>query len=166
MRLAGARVLVTGASSGIGAATAVELGRRGARVLLAGRDTEALGEVAAQIDHAVWHAEDLATPDGVPRLAAWAESAGGIDVLVCNAGIGWAGKLVEMPDHCVSELVTVNVTATMRLTRALISPIIHNGHGQLVFVSSIAGCIGVADEAVYSGTKGALKRHVVTVVPA
>lgn len=157
MKLAGARVLITGASSGIGAATAVELGRRGARVLLAGRDAGALATLAADIDGSAWHAGDLAAPGATRRLAEWVTEAGGVDVLMCNAGIGWAGRFVEMTDEKIAELVAVNVTATLQLTRELLPNMVHNGRGHVVFVSSIAGCLGVAEEAAYSATKGALR---------
>ncbi|HWE88095.1 MAG TPA: SDR family NAD(P)-dependent oxidoreductase [Pseudonocardiaceae bacterium] len=156
MRLAGARVLVTGASSGIGAAAAVELAGRGAKPLLAGRNSTALASLAARID-GDWHAADLAEPGAARELAGWAASAGGVDVLVCNAGVGWAGPLVEMADDKIGELVAVNVAAPLRLTRELLPSMVHNGYGRLVFVSSIAGCLGVAEEAVYSATKGALR---------
>ena len=89
MQLNGAIALVTGASSGIGAATAEYLGHAGARLLLTGRDEQRLDMVAARTG-AVALLADLTEPDGPDRLVERALAAEGrIDVLVCNAGIGW-----------------------------------------------------------------------------
>jgi short-subunit dehydrogenase len=152
--LAGSTALVTGASSGIGAATAELLGRRGARVLLTGRDETALRRVAEATggDHL---AVDLGADGGPQRVADWA--AGAVDVLVCNAGVGWAGRLVDMPAAEVDRLVRVNVLATLRLAGELLPGMVERGRGHLVLVSSIAGCLGVAEEAVYAATKAALR---------
>src|SRR5690348_11935690 len=95
MRLSGARVLITGASSGIGAATAREMARAGARLVLAGRDRQRLDAVAAETGGRVI-AGDLAWD--VARLAS---RAGPVDVLVSNAGAGWAGPLARMPGKAV-----------------------------------------------------------------
>jgi short-subunit dehydrogenase len=153
VNLDGATVLVTGASSGIGAATAELLARRGAKALLVGRDTDALTALA-QRTGGRFLAADLARSDTVPAIVDWA---GEVDVLVCNAGVGFAGSLADMPEHSVDELVTVNLTAHLRLTRLLLPAMLTRGRGQLAFVSSIAGCLGVADEAVYSATKSGLR---------
>jgi len=76
--------------------------------------------------------------------------------LVCNAGIGWAGSLDRMTDDSIDELVTVNLTAHLTLTRLLLPGMVAR-KGHLVLVSSIAGCLGVADEAVYAATKAGLR---------
>ncbi|MBP2704023.1 SDR family NAD(P)-dependent oxidoreductase [Microbispora sp. RL4-1S] len=148
--LAGARVLITGASSGIGAATATAMAARGARLVLTGRDREALEAVAARTGGRVLLA-DLRTD--VDDLA---ERAGQIDVLVGNAGEGWCGPLAEMPAGAVERLVAVNLTAPIRLTRALLPGMTARGRGHLVYVASIAGAVGVREEAVYSATKAGL----------
>jgi short-subunit dehydrogenase len=128
VKLAGAVCLVTGASSGIGRATAQELSRRGARVVALGRAAEQLAGVGErQIVH------DLAgdVPDDL----------GEIDVLVNNAGIG------ETAD--VDRLVAVNLVAPIKLTRQLMPR-------RVVFVSSIAGVVAPRHEAVYAATKAGL----------
>ncbi|GAA4624430.1 SDR family NAD(P)-dependent oxidoreductase [Actinoallomurus vinaceus] len=150
MRLSGARVLVTGASSGIGAATAREMAEAGARLVLMGRDRRRLESVAAETGgRAV--VGDLATD-----AAGLASQAGPVDVLVSNAGAGWAGPLARMPGEAVERLTTVNLTAPILLTRLLLPGMVERGRGHVVFVASIAGAVGVREEAVYSATKAGL----------
>lgn len=143
MRLEGATALVTGASSGIGRATAAALTARGARVIALGRDPARLEGVGER--QVVW---DLAQPGAV------AEEIGPVDILVNNAGIGWAGPLAETPD--VERLVAVNLVAPILLTRALLPAMVERGRGHVVNVASIAGFVAPRDEAVYAATKGGL----------
>jgi short-subunit dehydrogenase len=143
------RALVTGASSGIGAATA----RRLTSPLLVGRDKAALADLAAETG-GTYLAADLADADAPARIADWA---GDVDLLVCNAGFGWAGPLDGMAPDAIAEMVTVNLTAHLTLARLLVPGMVARGHGHLVIVSSIAGCLGVADEAVYAATKAGLR---------
>jgi short-subunit dehydrogenase len=157
MRLDGAVALVTGASSGIGAAAAVALAAAGATLLLTGRDEVRLAGVAAQAGGTVL-AADLAADGGAARLAEKALGAapGGIDILVNNAGLGWAGPLGEVPAGKAAELAAVNLTAPIELTRLLVPGMIERGRGGVAFVSSIAGVTGVRGEAVYAATKAGL----------
>jgi NAD(P)-dependent dehydrogenase (short-subunit alcohol dehydrogenase family) len=80
----------------------------------------------------------------------------GIDILVNNAGVGWAGPLTEMSAARIAHMVAVNLTAPIELTRLLTPALGANGHGRVVFISSIAGTTGVSREAVYSATKAGL----------
>jgi short-subunit dehydrogenase len=153
MRLDGTRALVTGASSGIGAATATALAHRGARVLLTGRDRAALTALANRVDGLCRPAE-LTDAEQLAELADWAS---GVDVVVANAGVGWAGRVVDMPLAKVDELIAVNLTAPVRLARLLLPHLLARGRGHLVFVTSIAGSMGVAEEAVYSAAKAGLR---------
>jgi short-subunit dehydrogenase len=156
MRLRGTVALVTGASSGIGRASAVRLAAAGARVLAHGRDAARLTELAGKIG-AVPLVADLASPDAGDRLAEAALAAAGrVDIVVNNAGIGWAGPLAGMAAGDVDRLVMVNLTAPIALTRALLPQMGERRTGYLMFVSSIAGRLGVAGESVYSATKGGL----------
>ncbi|MEU6411634.1 SDR family NAD(P)-dependent oxidoreductase [Microbispora sp. NPDC046933] len=154
MRLAGARVLVTGASSGIGAATALELSARGARLVLSGRDQEALAGVAARTGGEVLPA-DLS--DGtVDRASDLAVRAGQVDILVACAGEGWSGPLARMSGGTAERMIAVNLTAHVQLTRLLLPGMLERGRGHLVYVASIAGVVGVREEAVYAATKAGL----------
>jgi short-subunit dehydrogenase len=156
MRLDGAVALVTGGSSGIGAATARALAAAGARPLIAGRDPARLRAVAAQTGGTALQA-DLADPGGPARLAESALAAAGrVDLLVSNAGVGWAGPIEQLPAAKAAELITVNLTAPIELTRLLAPGMIERGTGRIVFVSSIAGTTGVRGEAVYSAAKAGL----------
>lgn len=155
MNLRGAVVLVTGGSSGIGAAVAEQLAARGARLLLAGRDEAALRRVGGA--EAKVHRGDLAEPDAAGALADWAEhEAGRVDVLVANAGAGLARPLAETTRHEVEQLVAVNLTANIELTRRLLPGMMRRRTGHLAFVSSIAGHMGVAGESVYAATKAGI----------
>jgi short-subunit dehydrogenase len=156
VQLTGAVALVTGGSSGIGRATAYGLAAAGATVLVAGRNEPALRDVAAAVGgHAVLG--DLAVPGGPARVAADAvRVTGRVDILVSNAGVGWAGPLATMPPADIERLVAVNLTAPLLLTRALLPAMIARRCGHVVLVTSVAGAIGVAGEAVYAATKAGL----------
>jgi len=172
MRLTGTVALVTGGSSGIGAATARALAAEGARLLIAGRDQVRLQAIAGQTG-GIALAGDLAAPHGPADLAAAAQRAAaalppvsgagdgaavaaGVDILVNNAGLGWAGPIGDISAEKVTELVAVNLTAPMQLTRLLLPGMVERGLGRVVFVSSIAAATGVRGEAVYSATKAGL----------
>jgi short-subunit dehydrogenase len=99
---------------------------------------------------------DLRKP-GCPRrtINEAAGSLGGLDLLVSNAGIGWAGPFASMSESDIDSLLDVNLRAAAHLARAAI-PHLQPGVGRLVFVGSIAGLVGVPGEAWYSATKAAL----------
>ncbi|ORT55989.1 SDR family NAD(P)-dependent oxidoreductase [Streptomyces sp. CB03238] len=150
-------VLVTGASSGIGEAVADRFAADGrCRLLLGGRDEERLAAVARRTGGGALRA-DLAERAGVERLAAEAlEREGRVDVLVAAAGIGWAGPFPRMPADAVDRLIAVNLTSVVHLVRLLLPPMAERGVGHLVMIGSMAGRVGVANEAVYATTKGGL----------
>ncbi|MFI7608406.1 SDR family NAD(P)-dependent oxidoreductase [Micromonospora sp. NPDC049366] len=155
MRLTGAVVLVTGASSGIGAALVRRLSRAGCHVVAAGRDADRLGRLAAETG-ADPLLSDLSRPHAGRDLAERALARHTrVDVLINNAGVGWAGPFAGMADSLADHLVAVNLRAPIELTRALLPGMCHRG-GHLVFVGSIAGRLGVGGEAVYAATKAGL----------
>jgi short-subunit dehydrogenase len=155
MRLTDAVVLVTGASSGIGRAVVQRLTAAGSHVLAAGRDADRLTELATATGATTLIA-DLARPGAGRDLAERALARHGrVDVLVNNAGIGWAGPFASMADAIADDLLAVNLRAPIELTRTLLPGICHRG-GHLVFVASIAGRLGVAQEAVYAASKAGL----------
>jgi len=147
--------LVTGASSGIGAAAAASLHARGARVLVHGRDPQAVAAVAAHVGGTPL-AVDLTQPGAVDLLVSRAlDCAGRVDILVANAGHGFAGPFTAMPAAEIERLIAVNLTTPVALTRALLPAMIERG-GFLAYVTSIAGRLGVAGESVYAAAKGGL----------
>ncbi len=152
MDVAGRVALVTGASSGIGRATAIAFARAGATVKLTGRGAAALEDVSRATGGSFAPA-DLARQDAVGELAAWA---GPVDVLVNNAGFGLAGPFASSEPADLEELIRVNLTSAVLLARALLPGMLERGSGHIVNVSSIAGHVGVQGEAVYAATKGAL----------
>jgi short-subunit dehydrogenase len=156
MRINGAVALVTGASSGLGRATAELLAARGAKVLVHGRDQAALDTLAQRIG-GVPLVADFAVPGAAEELAREAVKLGGrVDLLVANAGGGWAGRFDAMGHDDIETLVTANLTAPIRLTRALLPAMVERRRGGLAYVTSIAGRTGVAGEAVYAATKAGL----------
>lgn len=156
MRLHGTFALVTGSSSGLGAAIARELARRGVRVVVHGRDLARAKTVAAEL-HSPYVLGDLGDADEVQRIATdAAEAYGRLDLVVHNAGSGWQGSFDTMPPERIAGLVSGNLTAPMLLSRAVLPAMLAQGRGHLCFVTSIAGRTGVAGEAVYAATKSGL----------
>jgi short-subunit dehydrogenase len=170
MRLSGAVALVTGGSSGIGAATARLLALAGARLLITGRDAARLDAVAQDTGGLALEA-DLAAPDGPATLAEAAlKVAGdlppgpgpepdhtGIDILINNAGVGWSGPVGDMAAGKISEILAVDLAAPIELTRLLLPRMKERGRGRVVFVSSIVGATAARGEAVYSAAKAGLQ---------
>ena len=155
---AGQRVLVTGASSGIGAALAVELGRGGAFVGLAARRGDRLAQVLEDVrdvgGDGCWWTLDLADLDSVAPFAerAWAEM-GPIDVLVNNAGAPRRRSMKRLTPGELDETMAVNFTGAARLTMALLPYMLERDSGAIVNVSSM----GTQSMAFRTGAYGAAK---------
>lgn len=149
-------VLVTGASAGIGRATALTLGRAGARLLVHGRDPRRTADVASLVGGTPLPA-DLAAPGAAEDLVRRAGLVHGrIDVIVLNAGIGLSAPLTDIAPAQVDELIQVDLAAPIRLTRAVLPGMVERGAGRLVLVTSVAGRTGVAGESVYAAAKAGL----------
>ena len=148
--------LVTGASSGIGAATARRFAAGGWHLLLSGRDRRRLEETASGTS-AVLLPADLAAPDGATmRAEAALRETGRIDLLVAGAGIGWAGPFLTMPHTDIDRVLFLDLNATLHLVREVLPAMVAAGSGRVVLVGSVAGAVGVREEAVYSAAKAGL----------
>lgn len=145
-------MLITGASSGIGAATAALLAERGMRQALHGRDRPRLRALAAEL-HCACYPADLREAEQVDRLGTQVLADGPVDAFIGNAGIGWSGRFQEMSQQRIQQLVAVNLTANLLLARAVLPAMISRGSGRIVFVGSIAGSMAVAGETAYAATK-------------
>ncbi|MBV9141944.1 MAG: SDR family NAD(P)-dependent oxidoreductase [Pseudonocardiales bacterium] len=150
--------LVTGGSSGIGAAIAQQLAAAGCQLVVLGRDAERLEALARRTGAATLVA-DLLSPEGLSQAA---DTAAGVDLLVNSAGCGWAGDLAAMAEPDIDALVALNLLAPLRLARAALPGMRERGRGHLVFVSSIA-TVGVGGEAVYAATKAGLRAFAASV---
>ncbi|WP_156721399.1 SDR family NAD(P)-dependent oxidoreductase [Streptomyces apocyni] len=151
-------VLITGGSSGVGAAVAARFAAEGAwDVLLSGRDRGRLGRVADACG-AVALPEDLRDRTSHQRLVSTALThVRHLDVLVASAGVGWAGPFDHMPADKIDEILAVDLAAVVHLTRLVLPHMLRRDRGHLAFIGSIAGSVGVRDEAVYAASKAALE---------
>jgi short-subunit dehydrogenase len=157
----GKLALVTGATSGIGRAVAIEFARRGGALLLSGRSAARLEEVAGLARRlaadATVHRCDLAREEEVLRLAERARAhAPRLDVLVHAAGVHRAGPVADVPGGDLDTLYAVNVRAPYVLTRELL-PALRLSRGQIVFVNSSAVFASEPGLAAYGLTKHALR---------
>jgi short-subunit dehydrogenase len=155
MELVGARIVVTGASRGIGAALARQLAHEGARVVLVARSREAIEKLAADMDGEAY-AANLADGGRIERLVHEIEATGPIDVLVNNAGVDLTGALHELPAEKIEELVAVNLVAPMLLCRAVLPGMWKRGRGHILNVSSLAGTNALPGVLPYSASKAGL----------
>ncbi|MEU9347343.1 SDR family NAD(P)-dependent oxidoreductase [Streptomyces sp. NPDC048278] len=160
--LTGRVALLTGATSGIGAATATLLAERGAHVLVAGRDADRGERVVAGVRErggkADFLAADLRDADSVRRLAREATALGGgrVDILVNNAGIYPFGPTAQTPADQVDSVYDLNVKAPFRLVGELAPAMAERGRGAIVNVSTVAAEYGIAGMALYGSSKAAV----------
>ena len=159
MRLKGAVVAITGASSGIGEATALAFARKGSRLALGARRIDRLNTVAQKC-------RDRGAPDVSTRrldvgrradarafVAAALRDHDQIDVLVNNAGLGWMGKVHEMPDDKVDELLATNLAGVIATTQAALPSMLERRAGVIINVASVLGFRAAPYSAVYSAAK-------------
>jgi short-subunit dehydrogenase len=154
VELRGARVLLTGASGGLGEAIARALGERGAQLVLTGRRASALEPLANELgaEHVICDLADRS------RLEHLIERAGDVDVLVANAGLPGRGTLPKLSPREIDEVLEVNLRAPIQLARALSAGMVARGRGHLVFVSSFAGKLPAAGESsIYTASKFGLR---------
>ncbi|MDQ1635982.1 MAG: hypothetical protein QOJ32_2791 [Frankiaceae bacterium] len=154
-------IIVTGATSGIGRATAERLLRHGAVVVGCARDEQRLTHVAAEVPGLEPQRCDVtSSKDRAALIDGVLARHGRIDALVNNAGVGWEGLVEEMETGDVEKLVNTNVTALIDLTRLVLPHMLERGDGHIVMTSSSAGWFSFPPLTVYSATKFAVEGFV------
>ena len=156
MELAGKRVLLSGATGGLGRAIAAALAERGAILMLSSRKRDALEELERSLpgeEHETVVA-DLADSGGAERLAA---EGGEVEVLVANAGLPGTGRLESFSQDELGRVLRVNLEAPIRMARELAPAMQERGQGHLVFVSSLSGKAVSPRSSLYNATKSGLR---------
>jgi len=153
VNVAGRRVLLTGASGGLGQAIARHLAAAGAHVVLSGRRGDVLVDLAGEIGGEVAPA-DLSDPAAVRELAS---THGDVDVLILNAGLPASGRLETYSEDQIERALLVNLHAPILLAHAITPQMVQRGSGHVVFMSSLAGKTATAGSSLYNATKYGLR---------
>jgi 3-oxoacyl-[acyl-carrier protein] reductase len=156
--LTGKTALVTGASGGIGGATARALHAQGATVAISGTRKDALEALALALGPRVHILPcDLSKPEEVEKLVPSAEAAmKQLDILVCNAGITRDNLLVQMRDQEWDEVIAVNLSATFRLARKAVAGMMRRRFGRVIGISSVVAATGNPGQANYAAAKAGM----------
>jgi len=153
MKVDGSRVLLTGATGGLGAALARAFHAKGAQLVLSGRRLDVLTPLATELGaHAV--AADLSQRADVLRLAA---EAGDVDILIANAALPATGHLLELDQSQIDTMLAVNLDAPIALVRALAPAMVSRERGHIVLVSSLSGKSAGPASSIYSASKFGLR---------
>jgi 3-oxoacyl-[acyl-carrier protein] reductase len=156
--LTGKTALVTGASGGIGGAIARALHGQGATVALSGTRTEPLEALAAELGGRAHvtpcNLSDAAAVEALPKQAA--EAMGGLDVLVNNAGVTRDNLFMRMSDEEWDQVIAVNLTATFRLSRAVLRGMMKKRWGRIIGITSIVGVTGNPGQGNYAAAKAGM----------
>ncbi|MEL6239124.1 MAG: SDR family NAD(P)-dependent oxidoreductase [Pseudomonadota bacterium] len=154
MDYTGKTAWITGASSGIGAALARDFASRGGHVILSGRDEARLANVAADCGEALILPFDVrdeaALADATATALGWK---GQIDLAVANAGVSQRSRALKTGMAVYREIIEIDLIAQIAFSQGLIGPMAQRGSGALVFISSIAGKVGVPMRTAYSAAK-------------
>ncbi len=156
--MSGRTVIITGASSGIGAATARAFARAGDRVVLVARRADRLAALAAELPESIAVPSDVTCPEAAARIvAATLERYGAIDVLVNNAGLGRYDWLERLPEEDIRAQIEVNLLASILLTRAVLPVMQAQGRGTIINVGSVAGKVATPTMTIYNASKFGLE---------
>lgn len=160
-RVDGKVAIVTGAASGIGRATAIALGREGARVALGDVDDDGGSSAAAEVDAAggvgLFQRTDVSSTDDVRALVRAAVGRfGRVDVLVNNAGVAIGGSVTDLSEEDWNRVLDVNLTSMWRGMHFAIPEMLRTGGGSIVNTSSVQGSVGFVGWAGYAASKGGI----------
>lgn len=158
MSLKGKTALVTGASAGIGRATALALAAAGANVVVTARREDRLSAVCLEIEaaggRAIFYAGDAAEEStALASIKLALERFGSLDILINNAGVGSYKNLIDTPVEEFDAMMAANVRSGFVFSRHAAPLMIEQKSGTILFISSVAGLTGVGGESVYSATK-------------
>jgi short-subunit dehydrogenase len=153
MDISGSKVLLTGATGGLGHAIARALSAKGAELILTGRRTGVLEPLASELSARAL-AVDLADPGEVDRLLS---EAGELDILVANAALPASGLLDSFAMEEIDRALEVNLRTPIAMTHALAPEMVKRGRGHLLFMSSLSGKTGTAGSSIYNATKFGLR---------
>ena len=155
--LSGKKALVTGATGGIGGEIAKTLYAAGAQLAISGSKVEKLEALTQQLSGAIPMACDLSKLDTVENLIKDAEEKlGGLDILVCNAGVTRDNLSLRMKDDEWQQVIDVNLTASFKLTRAAIKGMMKRRHGRIIYITSVVGHSGNPGQMNYCASKAGL----------
>jgi short-subunit dehydrogenase len=153
MEISGSKVLLTGATGGLGQAIARSLSAKGAQLILTGRRVDVLKPLASELGARAL-AVDLSEPAEVDRLLS---EAGELDILVANAALPGSGMLDSFTLEQIDRALDVNLRAPIALARALAPAMVKRGRGHLLFMSSLSGKTATAGSSIYNATKFGLR---------
>jgi short-subunit dehydrogenase len=153
VQVKGSRILLTGATGGIGGATAAVLAARGADLIVTGRREDVLRPLADRLGARAIVC-DLADRRQLEQLVS---DAGDVDGLVANAALPGAGLLADLGQSEIDRMLEVNLRAPVALAKALAPGMVERGRGQLVFVSSLNGRVATPATSIYAATKFGLR---------
>lgn len=158
MQLSDCRVVLTGATGGIGLALAEQLCAGGAQVLAVSRQPAALAALTARYPTQLHQVSaDLRTSAGRHAIVEAARHLGGVNLLLNGAGVNRFALVEQLDDHDIADMLAVNVVATLQLTRAMLPTLRSQPHALVVNVGSTYGSIGYPGYAVYCASKFALR---------
>jgi len=156
--LTGKKALITGATGGIGGAIARSLHSQGAAVALSGTRAEKLEALASDLGERTaivpCNLSDLDAVDGLPKQAE--EALGGLDILICNAGVTRDMLMLMMKPEQWDEVIQINLTATFRLVKASLRKLTKQRYGRIIGITSIVGVTGNPGQANYAASKAGM----------